>query len=73
MQDPGTHWSPMLSDHIHMVATINIGEVTEVLGAGDGRRFVVAIWPVPESPQHVAQIVMHRVCRLDDLAPARMP
>ena len=73
MQDTGAPWSPQVGNHVLVSATGDIGVVMEITDAGDGRRFVVAIWPAPDSAQHVAQTVMHRVCRLDELAPARMP
>ena len=73
MQDATAPWPPRVGDDVHVNTTGATGEVAEVVGAGAGRRFVVAIWPAPASPQHVAQTVMHRVCRLDELAPVRMP
>ncbi len=73
MQDTGAPWSPQLGDHVLVGATGDIGEVTEVLGAGADQRFVVSIWPLPDSTRHAAGTVMHRVCTRDDLAPARMP
>ena len=64
---------PRLDDYVLVGTTGDIGEVTEVISTGADQQFVISIWPPPDSAQHVAGTVMHRVCTRDDLAPARMP
>jgi hypothetical protein len=73
MQDTRAAWLPRLGDLVLVSVTGDLGEVTEVTGSGPDQRFVVAIWSPPDSTQHAAPTVMHRVCTRDDLAPARMP
>ena len=73
MQETGTSWVPRVGEDVHVRATGGTGEVTEIFGAGDDQRFVVAIWPGPGDPSGAAHSVMHRVCTLHELAPVRRP
>ena len=73
MRDAGTPWQPQLGEDVLVGATGDIGEVTGVIGTGADRQFVVAIWSPPGDSASEVHAVHHRLCRLDELAPARMP
>lgn len=73
MQDAGTRWPPHIGDDIAVTATGATGEVTEIIGAGAGQRFIVSIWPPLDVPRPEVQMVRHGLCTLDDLSPVRRP
>ena len=73
MQDTIPSSPPRVGDNVHVKATGVTGEVTEIIGEDEDRRYIVAIWPAPDSPPSTAQSVAHRFCTLDELAPVRRP
>ncbi len=73
MPDAAAPWPPRVGDYVHVIKTGGTGEVTEITGAGEAQQFVVAIWSSPENPPSTAQVVLHRLCTLDELSPMRRP
>ncbi len=73
MQDIDPRWSPRIRDPVHIRTTGATGEVADIIGAGDDRRFVVVVWPAPSDQPPSAQSVAHRICTLAELAPVRRP
>ena len=71
MHDAGIPWPPAAGDYVSVTATGVTGEVTEVIGTGADQRFVVSIWPPPDSPPSAT--VQHRFCTVSDISPVRSP
>ncbi len=72
MQDIDPRWSPRIRDPVYIRTTGATGEVAEIIGTDDDRRFVV-VWPAPSDHPPPAQSLAHRVCTLDEFAPVRRP